>query len=271
MPQRDDVARRRAAMPPGTSGILNARTLGAGHRRLAEMLRPGLSVLDVGCGTGAITRGIAEAVAPNGRVLGIDINTGLIEEARGAHGGVAGLAFEVCDVYRLPCHEMFDIVTAARALQWLAAPSDALRMMANAARPGGRVLVLDYNHEKIAWTPDPPISMRMFYAAFLRWRADAGMDNAIADHLVEMLSSVGLSDVAATVQHEGTRRGDPDFPGRVGIWAEVAASRGHQMVADGVVTEGQRAQAEAEYREWIRDRAEAQTLYLVAVEGTRAG
>jgi ubiquinone/menaquinone biosynthesis C-methylase UbiE len=263
-----DRARRRATMPAGTSGILNARSLWAGHRRLAELLKPGLTVLDVGCGTGAITRGIAEAVGPGGRVLGVDIDPRLIEEARRLHGEVAALTFEVCDALALPFHGTFDIVTAARVLQWLFDPLGALRRMAGATKPRGRIVVLDYNHEKIAWMPDPPTSMRTFYAAFLRWRTEAGMDNAIGDHLAEMFAKAGIVDVAVTAQHERTQRGDSDFHTRIGIWADVAASRGRQMTGDGLITEHERAAAEADYREWIRDRAESQSLYLIATEGT---
>ncbi len=75
-----DTARHRAHMPEGASGILNARSLATAHRRLAELLQPGLTVLDVGCATGAITRGIAEVVAPGGSVVGTDVHAGLIEQ-----------------------------------------------------------------------------------------------------------------------------------------------------------------------------------------------
>jgi 2-polyprenyl-3-methyl-5-hydroxy-6-metoxy-1,4-benzoquinol methylase len=68
-----DVARHRAYMPAGTSRILNTRSLGTAHRRLAEVLQPEQTVLDVGCGTGAITRNIAEEVVPAGFVVGVDI------------------------------------------------------------------------------------------------------------------------------------------------------------------------------------------------------
>jgi len=264
-----DTARHRAHMPEGASGVLNARSLTTAHRRLAQLLRPGLAVLDVGSGTGAITRGIAEAVGPNGRAVGVDVHTGLIEEARRLHDDVPGLSFETADVYNLPFHDLFDIVTAARVLQWLANPFAALQQIAAASKPGGKVVILEYNHEKIAWQPQPPVSMQEFYRAFLRWRADAGMDNAIADHLAEIFARVGLTDIFATPQPELTRRGDSDFVTRISIWAEVAASRGHQMVADGVVSEELRAAAEMDYRKWITETAESQTMYLLAVEGLR--
>jgi ubiquinone/menaquinone biosynthesis C-methylase UbiE len=256
-------------MPEGASAILDTRSLETGNRRLAALLRLGLSVLDVGCGTGAITRGIAEAVGREGRVVGVDVNASMIEKARAAHAGVPGLSFEVADVHALPSAGAFDIVAASRVLQWLADPGAALRAMTAAAKPGGRVLVLDYNHEKAAWTPEPPSSMRRFYSAFLAWRAAAGMDNAIADHLRDLFASAGLDDVVTTDQHDVARRDDGDFETRAGIWAAVAATRGHQMVADGAISEPERRAAEADYRAWLRAGAASHVQYLLAVEGVR--
>lgn len=264
-----DIARHRAHMPEGTNRFLNARTLATAHRHLAALLRPGMHVLDIGCGTGAITCGIAETVGPDGAVVGIDINPGLIAEASAAHGDLPNLSFVVADIERFTYPAAFDIVTAARVLQWLVDPLGALRAMVALARPGGRVVVLDYNHERITWQPEPPASMQAFYAAFLRWRAEAGMDNAIADHLAGLFAVAGLEAIAVTPQHESTQRGDPDFTLRVGLWADVIATRGHQMVADGAIREVQRAQAEADYRAWMHETAQAQTMYLLAVEGRR--
>jgi ubiquinone/menaquinone biosynthesis C-methylase UbiE len=266
---RNDVARHRAHMPEGAAAILDARSLATAHRRLAALLVPGLSVLDVGCGTGAITRGIAEAVGPDGRAVGVDVNPALIEKARAAHGRVPGLTFEVTDAYVLPFDAVFDIVTAARVLQWLADPLIAVRAMTAAARRGGRLVLLDFNHDKATWTPDPPPSMRRFYASFLRWRTGAGMDNEIADHLALLMAKAGLAQITTTEQHEVTHRGDHDFETRAGIWAEVAASRGHQMVADGAISEGERRSAELDYRAWLRGDAVSHTMYMLAVEGVR--
>jgi hypothetical protein len=70
------------------------------------------------------------------------------------------------------------------------------------------------------------------------------------------------------LQPEATQCLAPDVAVRLELWAEVV-TRGYQMVADGVITEAQRAQAEADYRAWIRDSMVSQSLYLVAVEGRR--
>jgi SAM-dependent methyltransferase len=181
------------------------------------------------------------------------------------------LHFVRADIYAMPLAPAFDVVTAARVLQWLARPLAAVQAMRDATKPGGTVIVLDYDHEQIQWFPAPPSSVSRFYSTFLRWRADAGMDNAIATHLPAHLEAAGLTNIRVTPQHERTVRGDVDFTARIGIWAAVAATRGHQMVADGVLTETERATAGADYRTWIENRAEAQTLHLLAVEGTVRG
>src|SRR5690606_22310667 len=64
------------------------------------------------------------------------------------------LTFRAGDIYDLEFRSEFDIVTCARVLQWLSRPRAALDSLIRAAVSGGRVRVLDYNHEKAAWEPD---------------------------------------------------------------------------------------------------------------------
>jgi cyclopropane fatty-acyl-phospholipid synthase-like methyltransferase len=45
-------------------------------------LRPGMRLLDVGCGPGTITLGLAAAVAP-GEAVGVDLGPAVVERARG--------------------------------------------------------------------------------------------------------------------------------------------------------------------------------------------
>ncbi len=251
-------------MPSDTRAILDRRDLASGNPFLAQRLRPGMAVLDIGCGTGAITRGIAELVGFGGETIGLDTNQEFIQRAR-ASENLPGLSFLVGDAYDLPFENRFDVVTAARVLQWLARPLDALRSMVKAVKPGRSVVVLDYNHKRIAWDPIPPPKALRFYEVFLGWRADAGFDNAIADHLVELFENAGLVDVDAHLADEVSASGDPGLT----LWANVAATRGHQLVADGVLSEDERAAAEAELRAWAEESAKRQTLYLVSCCGRR--
>lgn len=256
-------------MPVGTERFLDARTLADSHRHLATLLRPGMTVLDVGCGTGAITEGIARAVAPQGHALGVDVSEELIARARLRERRQSNLSFEVADVALLGGAERsFDVVTSARMLQWLVDPRAALLAMVGLLRRGGLLVALDYNHHRTTWTPSLPASVQAFYRAFLEWRAQAGMDNEIADHLPAMFNDLGLTDVRCVQQPETTSRGDPDFELRIRLWGEVIATRGHQLVADGFLTETERARASHEFRQWAGSEAQTQSLWLATTQGT---
>src|SRR6266446_6552051 len=126
--------------------LLNRRTLERDHRRLFDLLRPGMTVLEVGCGTGAITGGIARAVGPLGYVVGVDRDQTLLDLARKENRGVLNLSFENEDASSLGFEDCFDVATAARTLQWISRPERAIAAMKKAVKSNGRIVVLDYNH-----------------------------------------------------------------------------------------------------------------------------
>jgi SAM-dependent methyltransferase len=258
-------------MPPGTEKILDVRSLAADHAAVAALLRPGMTVLDVGCGTGAITRGIADAVSPGGAVCGIDINADLIARARAASAGYRNLRFEVADVREERWDAAFDIVASARVLQWVADPARAIAAMARAARRSGTVAVLDYDHTRAEWNPPMPPSVQRFYQSFLDWRADAGMDNAIAAHLPGMFGQAGLTGVTSVDSREVTTVRDADYQRRIALWPGVIAARGPQVVADGWLSEADRALAEEDIWRWIHESSPAQSMFLRSVTGTKPG
>jgi SAM-dependent methyltransferase len=238
------------------------------HGYLAGLLRPGLSVLDVGCASGAITVGIAEAVGPDGTVLGVDRDPKYLEQARSAHGAHANLQFEIGEATSLSYHARFDIVTAARLLQWIANPALAVAGMKAAAKPNGMVVVHDFNHLKHEWKPDPPPEFRYFYQAFLAWRQANQWDNEMADRLPALFRSAGLLDVESHVQDEIIERGDPDFFGRAALWSDAIDGLGDHIVKAGLLTGAQVKEAGASYSAWTRTGLVKQVLQMRTVTGT---
>ena len=217
----------------------------------------------------ALSRGESPGRCPRAGRCGIDVSAGLIARAGAACAGQRNVRFEVADIREERWEAAFDIVTSARVLQWLADPARALAAMVRAARPGGAVAVLDYDHTRAQWDPPLPASVRRFYQAFLDWRADAGLDNAIAAQLPGMFERAGLADVSAVDQREVTTAGDADYQRRITLWPDVIASRGHQVVADGWLTEADRAVAEEDIRCWIAESRPAQSLFLRSVTGIK--
>lgn len=140
-----------------------------------------MRVLD-GCGTGSITAEIAAAVGPEGSVVGLDRDASLIETAREA--GARRTSRSTWASARAPARRALRPRDGGPVLQWVAKPGTALVAMVRAARSRGVVEVLDYDHERVRWEPEPPLSVRRFCAAFPHraWARDAARLQAL--HLV---------------------------------------------------------------------------------------
>jgi len=257
------------AVPAEALGIMTARTLANSHPVLLERLAPGVSLLDVGCGPGTLTIEAARRVAP-GAVVGMDLNPEMIAAAEAAcpPGEIATLVFYRGDIRESGWDGEFDVVNAARVLQWIPDAGAAVAAMARAARPGGAVVLLDFAHVKAEWSR-PPAPWTRFYQAFLEWRAGAGLDNAIADRLPDLCAAAGLRDVQAIPQVETVRAGEPDFYRAAGIWRLVMESRGRQMVAASHLAEAERRAALEAYTRWMQEPDAVQTLHQTAIVATR--
>jgi SAM-dependent methyltransferase len=226
-----------------------------------------MTVLDLGCGTGAITAGIAKAVGPSGRALGMDRDGTLLGQARQEHSGIENLSFEQGDALTLCFDSCFDIVTAARTVQWISQPDRAIEQMKRATRSGGQLVVLDYNHENNSWEPEPPADFRRFYRAFLDWRTANQWDNRIADRLPSLFQTAGVANTQVHVDDETVATGDADFLDAAGIWTHVIRVIGPQLVTSGFLNETERLEAEISYRDWIRNGLRKQTLQMRTVTG----
>lgn len=103
-------------------------------------LAPGMRVLDVAMGTGAVARGAVRLVGPEGRVFGIDPSVGMIAEARKVfHGPVTrGVAGE------LPFADaQFDFVTMGIALRHVSDLAATFAEYFRVLRPGGTLWILE--------------------------------------------------------------------------------------------------------------------------------
>jgi SAM-dependent methyltransferase len=253
--------------------ILNRRTLRRDHPYLAGVLRGGMDILDVGCGTGAITADIAIAVGPEGSALGIDRDDANVALAVEQYGGIENLRFEGADILTAGdrLDNRFDIVTAARTVQWVSEPERAIAQMKKAVKPGGRVIVLDYNLDETRWDPDPPADFQQFYQAFLEWRNVNHWDNRTASHLAGFFHSAGLADIANHPSDELVQRGDPDFSDAYasGIWLYVIQTLGPKLVETGFLEESVRLRAEEDYGVYVQHMLRLQTHTMLTVEGRK--
>ena len=92
--------------------------------------QPGETILDVGCGEGALTEKIAERGA---RVVGIDNSPEMVAAAQ-----ARGLDARLVDVADMGFAAEFDAVFSNATLHWVLAKEEAARSIAFALKPGGR-------------------------------------------------------------------------------------------------------------------------------------
>lgn len=247
--------------------IFDNRSLAVDYRTLRPLLREGMTVLDVGCGTGAISKDIANIVGPSGRVIGIDNTDRFIASGQQSYAAVNNLELIHSDLFDYHAPVEFDLIVSARVLQWLASPVAALEKMKEMLHAHGQVSILDYNHEDLEWNPSPPQSMKEFYATFLKWRADAGMRNRIAEELADMMATAGFHSIEVNNSNEYYDRSRKNFLFKVGIWSKVASSR--QMVEEGYLDDALRLQAIEEYNDWVESEAISMTMKLNEVRGKK--
>jgi len=127
-------------------------------------LRPGMTVADIGAGTGYFAIPLARAIGPTGRVLAVDLQPQLLEMLQGklakpdapanivtlqGTASSTGLADSSCDraVLANVWHELDD-------------PAAALAELTRILKPGGRIAVLDWRPD-VERPPGPPLEHRL--------------------------------------------------------------------------------------------------------------
>jgi ubiquinone/menaquinone biosynthesis C-methylase UbiE len=122
-----------------------ARRTGKVAEFLMPHLRPGMRLLDCGCGPGSITVDLAQAISP-GEAIGIDVREEALTTARtlARDRGICNVTFRLASVYQLPFPDAsFDAAFACALLQHLALPLEALKEMRRVLTPGGVIGIVD--------------------------------------------------------------------------------------------------------------------------------
>ena len=241
-------------------GILARRTIKDDCPPLAEHLKPGLKVLDVGCGPASITLDVARRIPP-GTIVGVDHN---VESVQGATKTAARLgqdnaSFQAADATQLPFpDDSFDLVYSHALLEYLVDPVAGLGEQIRVVRSGGTVFAVGTGVS--LRYPPCPTSERIQAAMSILRAADKGRRfNTDNGHkLFEQLTKAGLSDIGVTGYlhprssgHPGSRYFDEFkepgvFLDRHGPFADTLAYLKQQGELDDATID----QAIAELRAW---------------------
>lgn len=138
--------------------FLSMRTATQQAAFFLPILKPGMRLLDCGCGMGALTTSLAEWLG-TGEVVGFDREPSQIEAARAwaAGKGVQNVRFELGNIYDIPFPDAsFDAVFAYTVLEHVRDPLRAMREMRRVLKSGGVAGVYDPDYETMLQTPSTP-------------------------------------------------------------------------------------------------------------------
>jgi SAM-dependent methyltransferase len=166
-------------------------------------LKPGMRLLDVGCGPGSITAGLAQRVAP-GETIGIDPSADVIATARSLAGATAArnLSFEVGSIYEPRfAPGTVDAVFTNQVLQHLRRPVDALRQMRALLAPGGVLGVRVFDWGSAIFYPESE-GMRRCLALQFELRRRNGAEPDAGRHLRHWFREAGFGEARITTSTE---------------------------------------------------------------------
>jgi len=156
-------------------------------------LQPSEAVLDAGCGEGFDTRSMFSNVQPGGRVVGADISEFFLDVAR-KRAAVAGIAIEYqkADVTALPFDDAtFDAARVERMLMHVPNPARAIAELKRVLKPGGRLVVFDWDWDTFAIDADD----QEFVRAATRLLSDGFKSGRIGIQLRSMFNHAGFTNL----------------------------------------------------------------------------
>ena len=181
----DEAATRRMEATYLTPDVVAQR---CAQLRILEP-RAGERVLDVGCGTGLFVADIAQTVGAAGRVLGLDLSPHVLALARRRCADWSWVSCEQGDASALPAGDAeFNAAVSVQVLEYVPDVDRPLGEIHRVLRPGGRVLIVDSDHDAFVINADDTERQQRILAA---WRAHAA-HQALPRSLTQRLRRVGF-------------------------------------------------------------------------------
>jgi ubiquinone/menaquinone biosynthesis C-methylase UbiE len=216
-----------------SSGVCGARFLGSSreiYRRLLKSkpwvkqmhssflgLRPGMKIVDVGCGTGDFSRHLAGLIPGKCDVVGVDIsgaNIRIAEKQTEEERMGDRITFRKGDAYNIPVEDGWaDLVCCRYLLMHLSDPLKAVREMSRVARREGTVAAFERGRLQSICIPDDDkltkLAIRLGESYNDGVRKLEGKYFDIGNRLPNLFQRAGLREIRAEVEAHPFLASDP--------------------------------------------------------------
>jgi SAM-dependent methyltransferase len=223
---QDELARlelQGSALAPATQMIFAA----AG-------IRPGMRVLDLGCGPGDVAFVAAGLVGPEGSVMGVDRSPDALARARlrAEQHGLTQVRFVESDIRDPAPGGPFDAIVGRLLLMYTPDPAAVLRRQATVLRPGGLVIPIEIDTATARSLPEIPL-VRQARSWLAEAFAKGGIQPSLGAQLWAILAQAGFhpAGMLGIQPHFG-----PDDPAAVDLLAGVMRTAAPLIERTGVAT-----------------------------------
>lgn len=160
-------------------------------------VKPGISVLDVGCGPGKTTSILYEMVQPGGRAVGVDLSRDRISHAKNHYCRQPGIDFKVCNLKKpLAGIGQFDLIWVRFVLEYFREESyDIVRNLSGALKPGGYLCLLDLDHNCLSHHELPPMIQDLMPKLMNRLEKECNFDAYAGRKLYSYLFDHGFDNI----------------------------------------------------------------------------
>jgi SAM-dependent methyltransferase len=183
-------------------------------------LTGGESVLEIGCGTGALTAPLATAVGEHGRVVAVDISEPMLGAARKRvdESGLGNITLLHGDAQVFPFEPAaFDLATSRMGVMFFADPAAAFRNIGGALKPGGRLAFACWASlaENRHWLVSYDIALRhLGPPAPAPTNEPSPLAFAEPDYVRGVLAAAGFAEIAIERAHPTIIGGSPEEEAR---------------------------------------------------------
>jgi SAM-dependent methyltransferase len=236
-------------------------------------LRGGERILDVGCGLAQLTRSMARVSGTT--VVGIERSPEQLSEAKRL--AKQDREEHLIDLRQgnataLPLRRQewgtFDIVHTRFLLEHVQDPVAVVRMMVEAARPEGKLILQDDDHDVFRIFPEPE-GFYDLWNAYMKTYDKVGNDPKVGRRLVQLLHESGANPCRNHWLFFGSCSGHPHFPHYVNNLLGVIESGKNAILSGDLLSTSTYESAIMSLKKW-QERPDSALWYAVCwAEGTK--